>query len=321
MYRLPSQRVLCLLFSVLLTTQALQGQKIPQPADGEWVNATLALLRYSRDLCQDLGGEVRQNWRQREATDEKGIQEMVLHRGMSNLASARASGDLVRQLIDGARREAGFETGASLERLRDLLTTLCDTVALPAGPRGNFEKRLADLAEKIALEEERLGRIVVIDETRLQGSIEPYLTHIQLAGVQAEGEFLAYLESLRKEPEPPTLTELMVAWHRGYAQGVAPTKDALRYFLSSRKKGNVQEIGQSCRRLIAVVMPLLEDDELFLAPDQRVRKPLRDAYLDMRRAASDCARGRFDQVDKHLSAMQQDLQRAARRLGPHGLQP
>jgi hypothetical protein len=246
---------------------------------------------------------------------------MVLHQGMSSLASARASGDLVRSFMGGAKREAGFEVGASLQRLHTLLSSLCDAVALPQAPRQSFESHLLDLSQRIALEEDQLGRLMVIDENVLAAAVEPYLTHIQLAGVQAEGEFLDYLESLRKEPEPPTLTELMTRWHHGYVQSVKPTKDALRRFLRSRHQGNVQDIGQACRALTGTVGPLLDDGNLSPSPDPVVNKYLRDAYTSIRRAAAECGRGRFDQVDKHLSAMQKELQVAARRMAPHGLRP
>jgi hypothetical protein len=297
--------------------------EVPTPPKGQWAATTLALLHYNRRLCDGIAGKVRSRWRSLGdgPNSEKAIRDYVLQTVLSELTAARATGDIVDRFLPQAKSEAGRETGSALIRLYELETALCDAVALPTGPRESFDLEIVDLLDRIEREQAELGRLLVVPEATLASALEPYLLPIQTAGVEAEGNYLDYLEGLRPKPQPPTLKELMVAWHHVYATAVAPVKGALGRFVAARQASDAAAIRQACREISATVIPVLRAKELFKAPDSKVDQPLYQAYLELQQLAAHCTAGRFREVDQSLASVQRQLGLAARTLTPYALQP
>ena len=156
----------------------------------------------------------------------------------------------------------------------------------------------------------------------LEEALDPYLTVIQLAGVEAEGELVAYLESLRPKPKPPTKEELMRLWHQGYAQTVAPSKQALGRFLRARQDGDRVALATACKDMSRLSLELLADDNtVFRGPEPALTRPLRRAFESIKRVAVACTTGDFRRADSALGEMQRHLSNAAQMLRPYGLQP
>ncbi|NJL29190.1 MAG: hypothetical protein HC897_15560 [Thermoanaerobaculia bacterium] len=240
---------------------------------------------------------------------------------MTDIAGARTAGDFARRFLPRAKAETNLETGSSLERLLKLQTELCDRVALPTAPYSEFETAVRGLSERIAREEAELGRLLVVPDDVLKRTLGPYLVPIQLAGVAAEGELNDYLNSLRKEPEPPSMAELMAGWHQTYAPAVQPVKTALGKALGARRSGDRIQLSSGCRELSAAVVPVLDHPQLLRSPDAQVNASLRKAYQHIQRLAGQCTAGNFKEVDKSLSLMQSELQIAAAALRKYSLQP
>lgn len=310
-----------LLVCWLAAGAAVAAAQLPRPETGEWAQTTLALLRYNRELCDGIAGQIRNRWRNDGANSENTIRDFVLKSSLSDLAAARAAGDIIDRFLPRAKDEAGQETGASLGRLFELETALCDAVALPTGPRDDFDLKITQLLERIDLEEAELGRWLVLNEEILEQALEPYLVPIQIAGIEAEGEYLDYLESIRPKPKLPTRQELMVAWHQHYSQKVAKVKDALRRFLIGRQNNDAAVVRESCREIASSVIPVLRNDALFKAPDPSVEEPLHRAFVELRVLATHCIAARFRETDKQIAQVQKYLGYAAQRLAPYSLQP
>jgi hypothetical protein len=324
-----------LLGALLVPGLAAQDGEVPPPPPGRAAHATLALLHYNRDVCDGIAGKVVGHWRGLDGSpeaQEEAVRDLVTDRDLlSQLAAGRAAGDIVRDLLPRTREEAGSETGATLERLSGLVKELCDTVALPTAPREGFEERVADLLDRIEREEGELGRLLVVPEAELEKALEPYLTPIQIAGFEAENEYLDYLESQKEKPQAPTLTELMHRWHREYSREVLPTKQALGKYLKARQANDSRGMAGACKEILEAVIPLLRDGEIFKIPtpllpasrgvEMRTLPPLHKAYQEIRDMAIACRNGRTREVIVHLEEMQRQLRAAAGHLGEHGLAP
>lgn len=296
--------------------------RLPEPEPGQWARTTLALLRYNFELCDGIAGKIRSRWQRNDGPNgESAIRDYVLQSALSDLAAARAAGDIIDRFLPRAKDEAGQETAASLGRLFELETSLCDAVALPTGTRADFDAKINQLLERIDLEEAELGRVLVLPDEVLKQALEPYLVPIQIAGVEAEGKYLDYLESIRPKPKLPTQQELMVAWHRRYSQEVATVKDALRRFLIGRQNNDAAVVRQSCREIAGAVIPVLRSSELFKAPDPSVEGPLRRSYVEVRVLATHCIAARFRETDQQIKEVQKYLGYAAQRLAPYSLEP
>lgn len=310
-----------------LVTSAAPGQgaggsgRVPEPAAGQSAPTTLALLHYNRDRCDQIAGDVLAFWSRNSRGGEQAARDHVLHASVADLAAARAAGDLARRFLLRAKEESNLETGSSLERLARLQTELCDLVALPTAPYATFEAAVRGLGERIEREEAELGRLLVVPEDALRRALDPYLVPIQLAGVAAEGELIDYLNSLKKEPEPPTLAELMTAWYQVYSPGVQSVKTALGKVLGARRTSDRAQLSSGCRELSGAVVVVLDHPRLLRAPDERLNEPLRRAYQQMQRLAGHCTAGNFKEFDRSMREMQQELQTAAAVLGKYSLRP
>ncbi|MCP4655373.1 MAG: hypothetical protein GY856_08135 [bacterium] len=309
---------LCATFGHLLAAQPAAAA-IPPPQAGREAATVLALLRHSHGLCSEVGTRLLTYWRGPRGQDA--LDNYVLNQATSEISEARSAADFVRRFLPQARRETDAETAAALERLYELETSLCNTVASPRPPREEFEAGLQEILERIESKEGELGRLLVATEEEVQKALEPYLEPLERAGVEAEREHQAYLESTRAKPSPPTLKELMTAWHQRYAQGAQPTKLALSKYLRARQEHDARAIGVACREMLVAVLPLLDNREFLQAPDSRVETSLRGAYREIQRWAGHCASGRFTEVEKHYERMQQHLTKATALLAGYELRP
>ncbi len=179
---------------------------LPPPAAGQAAQTAMALLRYNRELCDGIAGRLVSHWAKLGSSTQaqlETLRQRVVDRELSNLASARAAADLVENFLPRVREEAGGETSAVFKRIHRLEVELCDTVAFPDGTKQAFEAELTRILDRIEGEEVELGRLLVVPEEVLKNALEPYLGHVQLAGVEAEGEYLDYVESLKLPPSSP----------------------------------------------------------------------------------------------------------------------
>ncbi|MCG8456136.1 MAG: hypothetical protein MI919_07630 [Holophagales bacterium] len=300
--------------------------KVPQPPDGRYGDATVALLYHQRDICDALAGQVLEYWtgldEMPEDAQEEAVRDFLLERQLSDLAASRTVADLVERFLPQAEGKASSEASSSMKRLFDLDRELCDTVALPVAPREQFQEKVAGLLDRIEVEQEELGRLFVVSDAQIAAALEPYLTYVQMAGIQAEGEYLTYLESIRPKEKGPTIHDRMRAWYEQvYLPGVAPAKQALGAYLKARNSNNPRSVGGACRQLSGKVTPLLRDGSALEAPDTRVKPLLRRAYTDMRLLATACNVGKTREVEVHYRDLQIHLREAAELLSRYGLRP
>ncbi len=310
--------------AVLGALPGIADDEVPPPARGQAAQTTLALLNYNRELCDGIAGRLVAHWAGLGSSPEAQVEKLrqrVVDRELSNLASARAAADLVETFLPQVREEADSETGGFLERLHRLEVELCDTVAFPDGTKPAFEAGLAKILDQIEGEEGELGRLLVVPEDVLERALAPYLGQLQLAGVEAEGEYLDYLEGLKPPPKLPTTQDLMNAWHRHYAPAVVPTKQALGKYLQGRRANDATQIRTACREILAVVIPLLRRDNVFEAPVPKVGPSLRRAFFELKAMASECTAGRSRETEAHYREMQSRLGVAAGLLAEYSLRP
>ena len=301
-----------------------QADEVPDPATGTWASTTVALLDYNRELCDGIAGKVVDYWRGLSASPAaqlESVRRYVVNRELSNLAAGRAASDIAEGFLPRVSEEAGSATAASLERLHEMQVELCDKVAYPNTTREKFEAELSTLLDRIEREGSELGRLLVVSEEVLDSAVSPYLRHIQMAGVEAEGEYSDYLESLKPPPVLPTRQELMEVWHRSYAQAVHPTKQALGKYLRSRRQSDSRLIRTACRELSAAVIPLMRKDDVFKAPERGIFKPLRSAFLEIKQLAVHCSAGRSREMKSHYDEMQKQLAAASQVLAEYSLKP
>lgn len=302
--------------------------EVRQPETGTLAQTTLALLRYNRALCVRLAQDVQRHWRElpltvsNDVSGEERVRQRVLEELLGDLAAARAAGDMVRELLPATRTEVDTETGIALEQLFALQTRLCDTVAYPSGGRQGFGGTATDLMLGIDREVARLGRLLVVPEAELDAALEPYLTPIQIAGVEAQGELLAYLDSLEPAPKEPSKAERMRAWHGQYLDAVRPSKQTLGRFLQARAHGDSATVRDSCRELSDRSRVLLASDgAVFEGPEPSVAPMLQQAFRALSLMANACNGGDFRRADHHLLTAQNQLAKAAAVLRPYGLAP
>ncbi len=310
------------LASILLAAPSAANDDVAMPAAGKAAETVLALLGYNRDLCDGIAGRLVSHWHglgSKPAAQLENVRQLVVERELSNLASARAASDLVERFLPRVREEAGSETGATLERLQALEVELCDTVAYPDRGLEGFEVELAELLDRIEREEAELGRLLVVPEE--ESALGPYLGHVQMAGVEAEGEYRDHLDSLKPPPTMPTIEDFMNHWHHGYSQAVLPTKKTLARYLQARKANDASQIRIACREILAAVIPLLRNDQVFESPDPRITKPLRQAFREIKQMATECTAGRSRETETHYRKMQTELAAASALLTEYSLRP
>ena len=301
---------------------------VPDPVAGEWAVTTLSLLRHSHDRCDGISGRLLYFWRGiggSQHAQQQALDEYVMRRTSSDMSSARRALDIARGFLPRLSREVDPPTTAALEKLHQLENDLCNVVAQPTLPRDAFESRLGTAVDRIAEQEAVLGRLMVIPpqelEKRLLESIKPYLKSIERAGVAAEREYRAYLDSLREAPKVPTLHDHMVDWHARYVQESGPTKQALARYLQSRQANDSGGIAKACKDLVGEVIPLLETSKALEPPDAGAKEPLLQVYLYIRRLAIACNAGRFGEVDQHWAKIQAWLDASRTVLAKYSLQP
>ena len=297
---------------------------VPEPADGRWATTAVALLRHSHQRCAGAADRLLDHWRQL-GGDGEGVQEaldrFVLTEATEDLAAARKALDLARGLLPRAALEVDTASAAVLDRLYAAETALCNLAALPAPPRGDFQRRLEEAAAAIGDAETELGgHLTLPDEGALSLQIQPYLSLIAAAASSAQQQML---DDRLPPPPPPELTlqERMEAWHRRYAAAALPSKQALRAYLEGRRAADAAAIQRACAGLMTAVLPLLADEAVFRAPDPEVREPLQDIYRAMRRLGVHCTAGRFREVDVEYGHVQRHLSAAAGVLSAYSLGP
>ncbi len=320
------QRLLAAAAAVIaaVTAAAAAAQAVPAPPAGRAAETALALLDYNRELCDGIAGKVVAYWNGLQASPDaalEAVRRFVVDRELSNLASGRAASDIVEAILPRVREESGHETAGALERLQRLEIELCDTVAYPDASRGGFQDELRRILDRIEQERSELGRLLVVSDDALASALGPYLGRIQLAGVEAEGEYRDYLDSLKPPPELPSHQELMEAWHRRYAPAVRPAKQALARYLQGRRSNDVGLIRRSCREISAAVIPLLRQKQVFEAPVDGISRPLFRAFVELKQMAAECGAGRSREVESHYGEMQKQLALASRRLAEFSLRP
>ena len=308
-----------------LTSPAAVAQGSPAPASANGAaESALALIHYNRDLCDGIAGKVVAYWRGLTSSPEaqlKTVRHFVTSRELSSLAQGREVSDIINELLPRAETEAGSRISAALERLQKLEVELCDTVAYPTQSREAFEGDIGDLLDRIEREETGLGRMWAVPEDILEAALTPHLERILLAGVEAEGEYRDYLESLKPPPREPTVQELMEAWHQGYSRAVTPTKQALARYLKGRQTNDATLIRTACREISSVVIPLLRQEDVFIAPVGTVNRPLKNAFVEIKQLATHCVAGRSREVASHYAEMQKHLASAAQVLAEFSLRP
>ncbi len=321
----PAQRVAASLLGLLLflpTVTPAQSDDLANLSDAERAKAAIALLHYNRELCDRIAGKVIAYWGGLAASPEaelEAVRKFVVSRELSGLAQSREAADIVEEVLEDLRGDK--ETRASLKRLQSLEIELCDTVAYPKKSRGHFEDELARTLDRIEQEESEIGRLLVLSKPQRDSAIAPFLERIQLAGVEAEGEYRDYLESLKPPPRLPTQQELMAAWHKKYAAAVLPTKQALGKYLAGRQANDPAKIRTACREISGAVIPLLRKTKVFVAPEEKIHKPLYRAFVEIKLMASECVAGHSREREEHYSAMQTQLANAAGLLARFSLRP
>lgn len=320
--------VLCLALSLASAFQApacRASDDIPSPEEGRAAATTLALLEHQREICDTIAGRALEYWAGlTELPDEEQQSKLrdFTDRQVSDLAGSRLISDLVERFLPIARRETTDETAGSLRRLANVAKEMCDVVALPTPPQQSFADRVSELLDRFEFERVELGRLLVVPEADLASALEPYIGPIQIAGVEAEGEYLAWLASQREKPKAPTMADVMRSWHATtYTPAVTPTKKALGSYLQARSRQDVRQIGLSCRQLAREVIQLLREDSAFQAPDDRVTPLLRPIYLELRALATSCTSGDQKAVDRHFEGMQKKLQTAADFMARYQIRP
>lgn len=316
-----------------LLAPATPAQEAPDPLIGKSPETVLALLDYNRNLCDRVAGKVIERWQSLGDAPEavEAVRQYLVDEEMSELAAGRAAADIIRRFMKQARSESSPATVASLERIADLIQDLCDSVAFPSPPRESFDAKLRAILDSIEQERLDLGGRLVVSEEQLRELLSPYLSPIQLAGIEAHDEYLDYLESIKPKPRGPTLLELVQAWHRRYDEATRPTKIALAHYIEARNHNDARALRETCKEIIAAVIPLLRDDEVFKIPTPQ--KPaskgvklelipsLQQAYREIRDVAVNCNAGRQHEVLEHFGEMQKQLQTAATVLSRYSLAP
>ena len=318
--------VLCLTSWVAVAHDA-RAESLPLPAAGKEAATVLALLDYQFQGCEQLSEGISTRWNRMAGSpehQEQRIRDWILQSHTGEMASFRKAGDLADALLDQVQPNIRREAGASLRRMAEHTGRLCDLVAVPVAPFQSFQLETSDTVEKIEREVRELGRLVLSDEKRMAEAITPYLPTIQMAAMEAEGQYMDFLEAEKpKEPEGPTPAQLMQHWHQElYTPATIPAKRALASYLKAQQERN-RGVGSACRDLSRALIPILKDtSQVFAAaPDPAVVEPLRRAYAEMQALAVDCNAARVQHAQVHLEKTRGLLAEAATVLAPYGISP
>lgn len=317
---------ICLSGTVALA-QSARAETLPLPAAGKEAVTVLGLLDYQFQGCEQLSRGISTRWDRMAGSpehQEQRIRDWILQSHTGEMASYRKAGDLADDLLDEVQQKIRREAGASLRRMADHTGRLCDLVAVPVAPFESFQLETLEAVEKIERETRELGRLVLSDEERMAEAVAPYLPKIQMAAVQAEGQYQDFLDTEKpKEPEGPTPAQLMQHWHREvYTPATLPSKRALGSYLRAQQERN-RSVGSACRDLSRALIPVLKDtSQVFSsAPDPKVVDPLRRAYAEMQALAVDCNAARLQRAQTHLNRTRGLLAEAAAVMAPYGIQP
>lgn len=318
--------LLCTVAGGVAQAQDSRPSGPPLPGAGKEAITILALLDYQFDGCFQLSDAIVTRWDRMAGSDEhqqQRIRDWILQSHTGEMASFRKAGDEADELLDRLQPKIRREAGASLRRMAEHTGRLCDLVAVPVGPFESYRIETHETVEKIEREIRELGRLVLSDDERMAEAIAPYLPSIQMAAMDAEGEYQEFLEAEKpEEPEGPTMAQLMQHWHQEvYSPTVLPAKRALAAYLRAQQERN-RGVGSACRDLSRAVIGVLRDETVFTsAPDPAVAEPLRKAYSEMQALAVDCSAARLQRAQEHLDRTRGWLGEAAGILAPYGLQP
>jgi nitrate reductase NapAB chaperone NapD len=324
---------LCLGWVGSLWVGSAWALEVEEPEPGRRASTVLALVLYNYDLCDGLAQRTVAAWQRAGGVAESRAEvRKVLDSEATAVAQGREASDLVEPLLEEVSAEVGAETASSLVRLVQKARGLCDVVvAFKETSLEDFEVQLLEVREEFNREEKELGRLLVVPEDELEEALQPYLKSIQLAGFEAENEYLDFQDSQRKPPKQRTHQQRMEEWHARYRAVVQPTREALGKYIGARQENDFRTMSKACREILTLVAPLLRNEEVFKVPmpmvpaskgwQNSLLPPLRDSYKAMRDMAVDCSAGRSREMQEHLGEMQKGLGSAATFLARFSLRP
>lgn len=321
--------LLALFSAVLAASTAAQEARPtgpPIPAAGKEAITILALLDYQFEGCQGLSEGILTRWERMAGSDEhqeQRIRDWILQSHTGEMASFRKAGDAADELLDQLQPKIRREAGASLRRMAEHTSRLCDLVAVPVAPYTSFQLEVLDTVEKIEREIRELGRLVLSDDKRMAEAIAPYLPTIQMAAMEAEGQYMDFLEAEEpEEPKGPTKAQLMQHWHDEiYSPAALPAKRALAAYLKAQEERN-RGVGSTCRDLSRAVVPILRDNKVLPSlPDPSLVEPFRRVYTEMQELAADCNEARLQKAQEHLEKTRELLNELSVLLLPYGIKP
>lgn len=315
-------------FCVLATSVGAAPIQVPPPDEGQWVNASIALLRYNRERCDRLAGKILSYWRSlptdrndHDSVNQKTVRERILRDWLAELTEARTASDVARTFLPRAGELLDSEATAALAQLLELQVDLCDQVAYPTGPMSEFVDQVTDTLLRIDAEARSLAQLVRLEDGVLDRAIEPYLEPLQLTGVEAEGEMLHYLERPQRPTQAPAFEAQLGAWYQRYLTAAVGSKQSLGQYLSARGGGDRGSIRDACSSLVTSTVALLEDESVFPGPNTNLDRPLRLGLVHLKRMAAACLQGNFRRADRLLERAEHQLSVVAAHLEPYGLVP
>jgi hypothetical protein len=91
--------------------------------------------------------------------------------------------------------------------------------------------------------------------------------------------------------------------------------------LQARENGDRTSIRVSCETLVDSTVALLADESVFPSPSNRLGRPLRLGFVNLKRMAAACLQGDFTRADRLLARAEHQLSVVAAHLEPYGLVP
>ncbi len=318
-----------LLFMSLLASQLTAAPiQVPPPGEGQWVNASVALLRYNRERCDRLAGKILSYWRSlptdrsdHDSVNQKTVRERILRDWLAELTEARTASDVARTFLPQAAEMLDSDSTTALAQLLELQVDLCDQVAYPTGPLSEFVDKVTDTLLRIDAEARSLAQLVRLDDAVLDRAIGPYLEPLQLTGVEAEGEMLNYLARPERPAQAPAFENRLGAWYERYQTAAVGSKQSLGQYLTARGGGDRDSIRSACSSLVDATVALLEDKSVFPGPNTSLDRPLRLGVVNLQRMAAACLQGNFRRADRLLERAEHQLSVVAAHLEPYGLVP
>jgi hypothetical protein len=126
----------------------------------------------------------------------------------------------------------------------------------------------------------------------------------------------------RHELSPEELAQAMNAWYPQYTASATRVKTALANFAQLRNAGVTDaSLYDSCERVMAGVVPLLNDPMALEAPDPQVAKPLRAAFSELEAMAQACRDHQSSETIIRLNYFDHTLAQAATALRAYSLVP